>query len=201
MAHLRRLAAGLVLAAALALPGCVPAPDPAAAPPGVPTPGYVQPVRASEVDLWRGVNDRGLTLDVRNPEEWNDALGHRDGPRQIPFAGVAARTMATLANARLLGPSGYGVFAGISGVGTAIGGLTGLGTGWLMLQSVSRQPATFASQWKKAWVTSIASGAAFALPAKVVTLREKMSAAAAIPCAMRPPFDVRNMCTSLCTSR
>jgi rhodanese-related sulfurtransferase len=91
MALSRRLAAGLAVGAALALAGCVPAPDPAPAPPGAPAPGYVQSVRASEVDLWRGINDRGLTLDVRGPEEWNDALGHLDGATHIPFAELEAR--------------------------------------------------------------------------------------------------------------
>jgi len=91
MAPFRRLASGLILGAALALAGCVPAPDPAPAPAVAPAAAYVQPVRASEVDLWRGVNDRGLTLDVRNPEEWNDPLGHLDGAMQIPFAELEAR--------------------------------------------------------------------------------------------------------------
>ena len=93
MAHFRRLAAGLLLGAALAPAGCVPAPDPASVPPvaGAAPASYVQSVRASEVDLWRGMNDRGLTLDVRGPEEWNDALGHLDGATQIPFAELEAR--------------------------------------------------------------------------------------------------------------
>ena len=91
MAAFRRLVAGLVLAGAITASGCVPAPDPVAAPAGAAAPGYVQSVRASEVDLWRGVNDRGLTLDVRAIEEWNDALGHFDGAVQIPFPELEPR--------------------------------------------------------------------------------------------------------------
>ena len=95
MAHPRwapaRRAPGLVLAAALALSGCVPAPQPAGAPPAAGLPGYVRSVRPSEVDLWRGVNDRGLTLDVRETAEWTDALGHLDGALQIPYGELEGR--------------------------------------------------------------------------------------------------------------
>ena len=94
MAFLRSLAVSLVTGCALvALGGCVPAPAPVATPPGaaVPKPGYVQSVHANEVDLWRGMNDRGLTLDVRTPEEWNDPLGHLDGAVQIPYAELESR--------------------------------------------------------------------------------------------------------------
>jgi len=59
------------LAASVALAGCVPAP--AAAPPGAAAPGYVQILRASEVDLWRAANRDAVTLDVRDPAEWSGA--------------------------------------------------------------------------------------------------------------------------------
>ncbi len=92
MASFRSLALSLVAGGALvALGGCVPAPAPVAAPTTAAAPGYVQAVRASEVDLWRGMNDRGITLDLRTPEEWNDPLGHLDGAVQIPYAELAAR--------------------------------------------------------------------------------------------------------------
>ncbi len=90
----RILAAGLVVGFALvALGGCVPAPDPVATPGGaaVPTAGYVQSVHANEVDLWRASNDRGLTLDLRTPEEWNDPLGHLEGAVQIPYSELETR--------------------------------------------------------------------------------------------------------------
>ena len=88
-----RLSARLAVTvlALVGLSGCVPSPDPVAAPPGAGTGGYVQSVRASEVDLWRGMYDRGLTLDVRTPAEWDDALGHLDGAVQIPLAELEMR--------------------------------------------------------------------------------------------------------------
>ncbi len=89
MARSRTPAAGLVLAAVLAMSGCVP--SPATPPPAPGLPGYVRSVPASEVDLWRGVNDRGLTLDVRERAEWDDALGHLDGAMHSPFGEVEAR--------------------------------------------------------------------------------------------------------------
>ncbi len=94
MTFIRSVTVSLVAGAVLsALAGCVPAPDPVAAPPGTAAPraGYVQSVQANEVDLWRASNNRGLTLDLRMPEEWNDPLGHLDGAVQIPYSELESR--------------------------------------------------------------------------------------------------------------
>jgi len=83
--------AALVAAAllsTLAAAGCVPSSE---APSGAPAAGFLHAIRASEVDLWRGVNDRGLTLDVREEGEWNDALGHLDGAVNIPLGQLEER--------------------------------------------------------------------------------------------------------------
>lgn len=49
--------------------------------------------------------------------------------------------------ARLLGPEGYGTFAGFGSVAVILGNLTGWGSSYLLLQSVSRAPATFGRHW------------------------------------------------------
>jgi sulfur dioxygenase len=42
-------------------------------------------LRAAEVRGFLGAHPDALVLDVRNPDEWNDDLGHIDGARQIPL--------------------------------------------------------------------------------------------------------------------
>ena len=85
----RTLLRAAVLAAA-ALPGCAPAPGTEGAPPP-PANGYVRTIHAEEVDLWRGVNYRGLLLDVRNPDEWEDTPGLLEGATRIPLGDLQAR--------------------------------------------------------------------------------------------------------------
>ncbi len=69
--------------------GCVPAPaGPSAAPA---SPGYVRAIRADEVDLWRGQNYRGLLLDVRNADEWDDTPGLLEGARRVPLPELESR--------------------------------------------------------------------------------------------------------------
>ena len=86
---IRQLGAALVLVA-LAAAGCVPAPAPVAA--GAPGgPAYVRMLHADETALWLGQNYQGLVLDVRNPDEWDDALGHIDSARPIPLGELEAR--------------------------------------------------------------------------------------------------------------
>ncbi|MNM34106.1 Polysaccharide biosynthesis protein [compost metagenome] len=52
--------------------------------------------------------------------------------------------------ARLLGLEGYGTFAGLAGLATALGALSGIGFGLVMLQATSRNAGTFSLQWRKA---------------------------------------------------
>lgn len=42
-------------------------------------------LEAAEVKGFLGGHPGALVLDVRNPDEWNDDLGHIDGARQIPL--------------------------------------------------------------------------------------------------------------------
>ena len=76
---------------------------------------------------------------------------------------VAAQTVWLVFIARTLGPSEYGLFAGITALAATAGTLTGLGFGVLMLQDVSRKIGVFSSAWKRALGMSIASGAVLCL--------------------------------------
>jgi rhodanese-related sulfurtransferase len=44
-----------------------------------------------EVATFMRVHPEALLLDVRQPEEWDDALGHIDGARQIPLPELSGR--------------------------------------------------------------------------------------------------------------
>lgn len=74
------------------------------------------------------------------------------------FARVGAQALWVIVIARNLGPSGYGTFAGTAGLAVALGGLTGLGTGYLLLQAVSRDHAAFGVYWRKALLTTLITG-------------------------------------------
>src|SRR5690606_23696933 len=52
--------------------------------------------------------------------------------------------------ARVLGLNGYGTFAGHAGLATALGALSGVGFGLLMLQEASRDAGAFVPRWRKA---------------------------------------------------
>jgi O-antigen/teichoic acid export membrane protein len=71
---------------------------------------------------------------------------------------IATQTFTTIVVARALGPSGYGIFAGTAGLAVALGGFSGLGTGWLMLQAVSRQASDLDEYWTKAVLTTLGFG-------------------------------------------
>jgi O-antigen/teichoic acid export membrane protein len=79
------------------------------------------------------------------------------------FARIAGQALWVIVIARSLGPSGYGTFAGIAGLATTLGGLAGLGTGFLLLQNVSRSHSTFGAHWRKAMLTTLASGLLLAI--------------------------------------
>ncbi len=51
-------------------------------------PNAIAPDKAKE---YLAKHPETLVLDVRGPEEWNDALGHLDGSRQIPLAELPQR--------------------------------------------------------------------------------------------------------------
>lgn len=74
------------------------------------------------------------------------------------FARIAGQALWVVVIARSLGPSGYGAFAGIAGLATTLGGLTGLGTGYLLLQNVSRDHSAFGAHWRKVTLTTLFSG-------------------------------------------
>ena len=63
--------------------------------------------------------------------------------------------------ARAIGPERYGAFAGIAGLATTLGALTGLGSGVLMLQDASREHAQFPVAWKRSLLMALSSGLTF----------------------------------------
>ena len=71
---------------------------------------------------------------------------------------IGSQVLWVVVIARLFGAAGYGAFAGIAGLATAVGGLAGLGTGMLLLQNVSRNHEALATHWRKATVTTLISG-------------------------------------------
>jgi rhodanese-related sulfurtransferase len=66
---------------------------------GSDTAALAGPTAAAPVGHLRAVQARGflaahpeaLVLDVRDPDEWNDDLGHIEGARQIPLAELGSR--------------------------------------------------------------------------------------------------------------
>lgn len=99
---------------------------------------------------------------------------------------VGSQALWMIAVARALGPSGYGGFAGATGLATALGSLTGMGFGLVMLQDASRDPRAFAGGWKRAIIACLTSGAilwgAFVVAAPlVVPLSTWTLAAVGIP--------------------
>lgn len=71
---------------------------------------------------------------------------------------VALQAVWVILLARAIGPGDYGVFAGIAGLAAALGALTGLGFGMLMVQDASRKRDRFASAWKRALLLTACSG-------------------------------------------
>jgi O-antigen/teichoic acid export membrane protein len=65
--------------------------------------------------------------------------------------------------ARLLGVKGYGIYAGIAGLATALGSFSGLGFSLIMYQETARNPATFGDLWKKTIVITTFSGSVFSI--------------------------------------
>lgn len=71
---------------------------------------------------------------------------------------VALQAAWVILLARAIGPEDYGSFAGMAGLAAALGALTGLGFGMLMIQDASRDHDQFAAAWKRALVLTLASG-------------------------------------------
>lgn len=79
--------AGVVLALAL-LVGCQPAAHTGS---GAAPAAAVKELSAPQAKSFLAQHPEALLLDVRNPDEWNDDLGHIDGARQIPLPQLPSR--------------------------------------------------------------------------------------------------------------
>lgn len=75
---------------------------------------------------------------------------------------VVAQALWLVLIARALGPQGYGAFAGIAGLGNAVGGLAGLGLGLVMYRDVAQDPICFSERWSQTVVATTASGSLLA---------------------------------------
>lgn len=89
--------------------------------------------------------------------------GHRLAHNTVLASGwqgirVALQAVWVILLARAIGPGDYGSFAGMAGLAAALGALTGLGFGMLMIQDASRNHERFAAAWKRALVLTLASG-------------------------------------------
>lgn len=73
---------------------------------------------------------------------------------------VALQAVWVVLLARAVGPGDYGAFAGMAGLAAAMGSLTGLGFGMLMMQDASRDRGHFSGAWKRAFRMTLASGLA-----------------------------------------
>jgi O-antigen/teichoic acid export membrane protein len=75
---------------------------------------------------------------------------------------VGVQALWLVVAARLLGPAGYGTFAGLSGLATTLSGFVGAGLALVMYQDVANHPGRFGLRWRQTIVTSLATGAVFA---------------------------------------
>ena len=71
---------------------------------------------------------------------------------------VALQALWVVLLARAIGPGDYGSFAGMAGLAAAMGSLTGLGFGMLMVQEASRNHEHFSAAWKRALRMALISG-------------------------------------------
>lgn len=60
--------------------------------------------------------------------------------------------------ARVLGPEGYGIFAGVAGLATVMASFSGLGVGLLMYQRVAIHPGEFSIRWRQTRFITFTSG-------------------------------------------
>lgn len=101
-----------------------------------------------------------MKLPALDPRRWLSSRLARGTLAATLWQGVrvGAQALWMVVIARAIGPSGYGTFAGAAGLAGAIGSLTGVGFGLLMLQDVSRRPDIFPAAWKRANIAFLASG-------------------------------------------
>ncbi|MBP1474678.1 lipopolysaccharide biosynthesis protein [Frateuria sp. MAH-13] len=76
---------------------------------------------------------------------------------------ASSQALWAVAIARTLGPQGYGSFAGVAGVASALGALSGLGFGLVMLQDATREPNQFGPAWRRAVLMVVVTGTALLL--------------------------------------
>lgn len=74
------------------------------------------------------------------------------------LARIALQALWLVVMARALRSSGFGEFAGLAGLAAPLGGLAGLGTGYLLLQNVSRDRSALDRYWRKSIQTTSVSG-------------------------------------------
>lgn len=98
------LACGAIAALALAAGGCA-GPGGAEAPAGAPavpprdttgaapTSILAQRLAPAEIENWQAIHPDALLLDVREPAEWDDDLGHLEGAMLIPVGELDGRLM------------------------------------------------------------------------------------------------------------
>lgn len=79
------------------------------------------------------------------------------------LARAALQALWAIGLARLLGVEGYGTFAGLTGLATALGAFCGLGFGLLMLQAASRDPAALGTHWGRSLWRLFGSAALLAM--------------------------------------
>ncbi len=84
------LTAGLIAALALSTAACAPRAAERAAT-GAPVAGNPSGMAAPEAQRLLTEHPEALVLDVRNPDEWDDDLGHIEGARLIPLPELPAR--------------------------------------------------------------------------------------------------------------
>lgn len=72
---------------------------------------------------------------------------------------VSGQAAWIVALGRAIGPSGYGLFSGLAGLAAALGTLSGLGFGVLLLQDGSRDTSRFSAGWKRSLFMTVLSGA------------------------------------------
>lgn len=86
--------------------------------------------------------------------------------------------------ARALAPEQYGVFVGTAGLATAAAGLSGLGTGMLMVKQVATRPTLWSAAWRHALRMFLSTGTVLSLlfVASVPSLLHVSLSATALAC-------------------
>lgn len=80
------------------------------------------------------------------------------------FVRIGTQVVWLILIARTMGPIGYGTFAGLAGLATTLAGLSGLGSGILLVKHVALDPGTFGERWRRTLTTTLLSGMLLAIP-------------------------------------